>query len=348
MKTYSLVSFLPDFDFPLAEAARKQLWWKAEQKKSDGYDVTIYIISDKKHLFEKNGINIVFIDKKSYRLIRTDVCHYIIGIVEIRLLLFFLFRCRKRYVTFLGGDVFDGGKAALRKIITKVFPFFFDRVQVISHYQQRQLLKAGCRKVTVVPPGLPDFRPRRGNASLLSRAPTLLYMGHLTCIKGVDMLLEAFEALSRDQDFPLAGEMKLVIANNAIRRADERVLGMINRLGAAGADRVTVKGVVDPAAELARAWIYVFPLRTIAGTMAFPLSLYESVLCETPFISTRVGSIPEFFNRDFLVDASPVAIALKVKEILADYSQYKRAVKMQQLSLQRLLPPGARGQAGPA
>jgi glycosyltransferase involved in cell wall biosynthesis len=82
---------------------------------------------------------------------------------------------------------------------------------------------------------------------------------------------------------------------------------------------IIVKKKVDPADELSRAWVYLYPIRQVQETFSVPLSFIEAMQVGTPFIGTNVGGIPEYFNKECLIPPGDVqALVKKIKSILRE------------------------------
>lgn len=337
IRIYNIISFLEDFNFPLAEAMRKEIWWAALEKKSNGFLVKIYVLSNKKNKieYEKNGIKVIILNKNKLWKIRGDICHFFVGIVEIRLLLSFMCKCNKRKITFLGGNILGNSKFFLRKIILRFLPFLFSEIEVLSNYQAKQLGKYKL-KYNIVKPYLPSINIIKKERNKKFDEPLILYMGHLTLIKGVDLLLESFQMLIECEDFFLKDKIKLIIANNNVRSPEKEIINKLNFLINKYKNKIILKEIIDPFIELSKSSVYVYPLKSIEGTMAFPLSLYESIMIGTPIVSTCVGSIPEFFDERFLVEPDAKAIFKKIKEVFENYDKYRNITKEQKENFQRL------------
>jgi len=81
--------------------------------------------------------------------------------------------------------------------------------------------------------------------------------------------------------------------------------------------RVHLKGKVDPYAELGQAHLLLHPLQQQAGTFAFPMTLYEALICGTPFLSSDLDGLNEFFDPAFLCPPGDVGVFCeRAEEIL--------------------------------
>ena len=87
MSKYIVLSHLESFDFPLFEATRKQVWWTAKEKQSEGYSVHIILLSNFNKEFIHEKIHIKHVNRWSWiPLIKANTIHVITGSVTIWLL----------------------------------------------------------------------------------------------------------------------------------------------------------------------------------------------------------------------------------------------------------------------
>lgn len=306
-KKYAIICFVNKFQFPLREALRKQVWWLALSKLDD-FEVTIYVFdsADKSTIIE--GVNIVYLDKNDILgyLIKAEIVHFVTSIVEVRLLSSIICRGQKK-LTIGDGEPLGTTKKQFRKLLVKLLPMLFSDIYIFSQYQR---FKLNLKKVTIIQPFLPAIKPVIG---VKSSYPSILYMGHLSHFKGVGDLFFAFTSLKKN--YP---KLKLVVANNMVH-GDEELLVKLTNLVKEYPDDVIIKGIVNPIEELCKAWIYVYPFTKAGGTLAFALSLYESKMCGTPFISCDVGANSEFFDNSSLIKPNDkIALVEKLTGLLDD------------------------------
>ncbi len=304
-KKYIICTFLNSFEFPLREAIRKQIWWKAKEKQKL-YDISIVIFGEQKENIVYEGIKIIFLDKRkisSYKL-KADYIDYMTTIVEFRSILS-IFSKGKKTITLYDGYPISEDKVFFRKLTSKLFPFLFSEIFVLSNYQ-KQVLNINNIKKTF--PYLPTV-----NKLDLSKYknPTLLYMGHISYFKGVDIILDSYIILKNEID-----NLNLIIANNMIS-GDPDLIEKVKKLKKRYPYNIIIKGIIDPEIELRKAWIYLYPFLKPGGTMAFALSLYESQQCGTPFIACDVGSNAEFFGKENLIsNCTREEMVMQIKKYL--------------------------------
>lgn len=305
MKRYTLLSILDSLVFPLHEALAKQLWWLAQKKRKEGFDVSIILLSENNGGFTKDGIVVEYRDKKRIRPLRikSDYIHFINSVVSPGLFTI-VFSKGYKILTLTDGYIWGRPGEHLRKFLGKLLPFVFDEIELYSNYQKKML---GIKTAKVVSPVWPVINNEKKYDR--DENPTILYMGHLSSFKGVDTIIRAFRELV--PEFP---KLKWIIANNMVR-ADGELIEQIDELRDAYPDNIVIKGIVDPIEELSKTWVYVYPFKEPGGTMAYPLSLYESLKCNTPFIACDVGANAELFGKKYLIspdDHKEMAARLRV------------------------------------
>ena len=308
MKRITIISFVEKFKFPLHEALQKQIWWTAIKYKKLNYEVEIILFVKNQTNYIKNGITVKFIRKYlpfEVLCIKNDVL-VITNVVSYGLLLFYLlFRTKKLILT--DGSILTNSK--FRKFISYLLPDCFKKIYVYSKYQKNEI---NFHNVYVISPILPKITNTNIKAS--SVIPSIFYMGHLTKVKGVDIILEAYEKIL------LCGfKYKLILANNSVRGIDKNIKLQLDYLKEKYGELIILKGIVDPIKELSSASLYLYPFMNPLGTMSFPLSIYESIKCNTPYIANRIGANREFFENKYLVEPNDSEkLKNKIIEILDD------------------------------
>ena len=308
-KKYTILYIIDKFSFPLREAGRKQVWWMAEKKRDEGYCVEVIIITNRTESFERDGIKISLVEKGKFifRHISADVIHFFNSSVSLGLFLPLHYKGYK-ILTLMDGGVFGETRLLFRKIMSKFLPLVYDEITVFSHFQKGLLNLKG---VTIIPVLLPKI----GNKKVeKNKFPTMFYMGHLSYFKGVDIIIRAFKILVKK--YP---NLKFVIANNGVR-GDKDLINEVEDLKKIYPKNIVLKGIVDPFEELAKAWVYLYPFVKPDGTLAYPLSLYESLSVGTDFVACDVGSNGEFFDKKYLIPVGDEAKLIeKIEEIFCAY-----------------------------
>lgn len=235
-----------------------------------------------------------FIKKKSIVSIKADYIHCLTGSVSVWLPLFKFLKGDKKVLTLTDGWMLGNKRGGIRRLIAQRIFHYFDEVRTFSNYQ-KDLLKDP--RIIVVKPHLPQLQIP---TTPKEKVPTVLYMGHLSKTKGFDSIIPAMERLMDENP-----SLRFVVANNMIQ-GDEFYINTIKQLNKDYPGQVIIKGVVDPLVELKKAWVYIYPFNTPMGTMAFPLSLYESEQCGTPFVACNISANAEFFDEKFLIEPDNV------------------------------------------
>lgn len=325
MSKILLASAQEDFEFPLAEAARKQLFETAQRRRSDGHEVRILVATPNLNKqFVQDGIPIKLTTK--WNLIRlgpwcrrSDSVHYFGTIGLIALIISMLMRSRNRIFTATDGSVFStGGRAGLRRWLGHWFHECYQQFQIYTDHQRELLVTLSpqygaklkkVRPILLEPPATPPQKTEH---------PTILYMGHLSRFKGVDIVMEVFRTLA-----PEMPDLKLVLASNGLTYDDNLDLD-VRRLVDEYPSRVTLKGKVDIVTEIGRSHLLIYPIRSHSGTFAVPLSLYECLCCGTPFLSSRLSGVAEYFDDYFLCPPGDTDQFVKrAREMLASPGENK-------------------------
>ena len=169
-------------------------------------------------------------------------------------------------------------------------------------------------RVRVIPNGVPD-----PGALALGRAPlgpyTVLYLGQLSDLKGVDGLVRAFGTLRSD-----GPASRLVLAGAWLTRADERRIRALVAASPAR-ERIELVGVVGPAekARLLRdADVLTLPVRSHEGQ---PLVVLEAMAAGLPVVATARGAIPDMVEHGrtgLLVAEDDSALAAALERLRTD------------------------------
>lgn len=287
---YIIYSYLENFEFPLREATRKQIWWTALDRKERGYNVEIVLFTSIDKIEYIEGIKIE--QKKSLFSsinFKKEIIHWIVGSVTFHLL-YPIFINKRAILTLTDGDMFGYNKKLLRRIIAKFLPIFYDEINVFTEFQKKRLK---LNKVNIVYPVIREIKKPEG--VLRTQSPSLLYMGHLSRFKGFEYMIVLFRALIK-----LHPDLLWIIANSSIR-GDSDIENEILLLKVQYPNNIILKGIVDPLFELSQAWVYLYLFKEPIGTMAFALSLYEAEVCDTPYVAFDIGGNSEFFKKEFLI-----------------------------------------------
>lgn len=187
---------------------------------------------------------------------------------------------------------------------------YFDRLIVHTRYQRRQLPFISDNLIRVIENGVSP--PAEGPAAVPNVPPRILYIGHATAVKGLDILLSAlgqlrgrvaFNASLALSDFGDLEIERLVHAN----RLDELVL---------------LKDHVDVANEMRCHDVLVVPHVTAVGTSCYPNIVLEAFSVGIPVIASATPVLRELIEDQvtgFLVPpCDPVILARTITNLLAN------------------------------
>ena len=177
-----------------------------------------------------------------------------------------------------------GGRRLARFIVANS-----QRVAVVSRDLQRKLVtlcpEAGS-KCAVIPMGVETSAESLDVSSGMNAAPTVLFVGRLTDIKGADVLLEAMRGFK---------QARLVVAGDGPARSE------LERLAARLAVNAQFVGRVNAAtrdALLASSDVVVIPSRSLAGgrSEGSPVVCLEAMAAGRAVIASRTGGLAEIIR----------------------------------------------------
>jgi glycosyltransferase involved in cell wall biosynthesis len=175
-----------------------------------------------------------------------------------------------------------------------------DRVIAVSHALKDAMvqLQTSAHKIIVIPNGVDveKFRPapkvQARQALGLPDKRLLLSVGHLTAVKGFDLLIRALKILHeeyREKDLLLC-----IVGHGDARKDLEKVIAAVNLepyvrlVGAVNHDKLAL-------------WYSAADLFCLASSReGWPNVLLESLACGTPVVAAAVGGMPEIICSDRL------------------------------------------------
>ena len=307
--------YVHDLKFPLVEGIRKQAFWLAKEMKKQGYDVAIVSTSSKKQTIIRDGVKIIYGNFLSIRKQKTDIMHYLIHPTPYIVPLLLSTKAKKSILTFFGGNL----NAFHKHFWTKPMIWLVNKkISIITAQTNNQLKlikKTGLKpKVKLIMPLMPHFKRN----SKKSKEPTILFMSHLSKIKGILDLINAFKILKKQ-----IRDAKLVIAGSGLIE-EKDVKEKIKQIKKQFPEDIILKGIVDPESELSKSWLYVYPIQSAQETFSIPLSLIEAYQTKTPCLVSDVGGINEFFDKKTLIKPkSPAQLAEKIIELIKKPKLYR-------------------------
>jgi D-inositol-3-phosphate glycosyltransferase len=204
-----------------------------------------------------------------------------------------------------------------------------DRIVAATEIDRSHMLEAygaNPRKIAIVPGGvnLDTFEPGSREAARLQLGlgpePTLLFVGRIQRLKGIDILVRAAAALREE-----IGPLKVLIVGGTGQQSSEetreldRIQGIINELHLGGV--VQLVGAVEQSrlADYYRAAdVTVMP----STYESFGLVAVESMACGTPVVASRVGGLATVVrdgeNGALVPWRDPSLFADRIRAILTD------------------------------
>jgi glycosyltransferase involved in cell wall biosynthesis len=213
-------------------------------------------------------------------------------------------RAKKQIMSVFGGELNHFWKRPWDKVVSWLVNKKIRRLTVQTDYQKRMLnetrLEIPAKKIPPLIPIVERTCERR-------EKPRLLFMSHMEESKGIDDVLDAFVILKEK-----IKNLVLVIADSGLSKRSE-VYERIKKIG----EGIILKKIVNPQDELSKAWVYLYPVRSAKETFSVPLSLIESIQVGTPYVTTKVGGILEYF--DFRAAVEPEnaeSLARKIEKLI--------------------------------
>lgn len=190
-----------------------------------------------------------------------------------------------RVVLHVHGGLFDAFLDGLNPVMRRFAQHIARRADLLialsDDWKDRLAQRLPGSRIAVVQNGVaePGCEPRPGT----HEQPTFVFLGNLSRLKGVDVLLDAMELAQADWQVQLAGsEAEAGFADRLRAEIDRRRLG----------NRVSLLGPVVGAAKqrlLAQADAFVLP----SLAEGLPMSVLEAMAASLPVVATQVGALPE-------------------------------------------------------
>ena len=201
------------------------------------------------------------------------------------------------------------------KILSKFYLSQVNKIIAVTENIQHSLIMAGVPhyKIEIVPPGIDTtiYNPSisggdvRKYFGIGSDLPLLLYVGNLTKIKGIRVLIDALRIIVKQ--FP---DVKLLMTLNMplSKYEEEDFTGLYDmerdfeikkKIKAYGLeDNIIPLGIVKNMPQvMAASDIFITPFLNTIGVVDYPTSMLEAMALGKPVIATKVGGIPEIVKR---------------------------------------------------
>ena len=190
----------------------------------------------------------------------------------------------------------------------------------------RELYDIPARNIEVIPAGVDTNRfnvedkiTSRNHIGIADRE-TLLYVGRIEPIKGLDILFDALKTLSHSRD------LQLVVVGGSLS-GDKELKALMEKAETLGiSDLIDFRGSVEQSDlkyYYSAADIFVLP----SHYESFGLVALEAMACGTPVVASRVGGIPSFLddgNVGYLIPwRCPEPFADKIEILLENHDLRK-------------------------
>ncbi len=166
---------------------------------------------------------------------------------------------------------------------------------VSSQYQKQELIALGVKpdRIDLLPTVLPRDKlvraSRDATRMTLSSGRLVTYIGHYNHVKGVDVLIRAFQMLA-----PRFSDLHLVLAWSGLGTS-RRVQQLLN--DHAIAERMLQLGQVQVPELLGASDLIVLPYRLTLGQAAYPATLLEALAANVPVVTTDLSLLREEYEQ---------------------------------------------------
>ena len=245
--------------------------------------------------------------------------------------------------------------------LSKIFLDFNRIIITLSKNIETSLVNAGIvyEKIKIVPPGIntevfnplvthEDIRKKYG---INSNQPVLSYVGSLTRIKGISVLIDALGIVVKTNPnvrlfMILNMPVEMYLEPNNVDMDMELIFKIKQKIKDKNLENVIIPvGIINNIAQyLAASDTFVLPFLNTVGVADYPLSMLEAMAVGTPVIATNIGGIPELIKNNqtgLLVEpnnvqelANSIIYSIKNKEEITDMGRKGRQIIQDKLSIE--------------
>ena len=211
---------------------------------------------------------------------------------------------------------------------------------VSSQYQKTELISLGVapEHIYSLPPILPGDKlmraPRETMRAALPAGRLVTFVGHYNHVKGVDVLIRAFQALA-----PRAPEARLVLAWSGVG-SNRRVAQLLADRALAG--HVIQLGQVRVPDLLSGSDVVVLPYRLTIGQAAYPATLLEVFAANVPLVTSDLPLLRELTDGGktalLVPPDDPFALAAAIERVLNEPALAAQMVAAQRELVQQIQP----------
>ena len=163
---------------------------------------------------------------------------------------------------------------------------YFSKIIVQTERQKRQLAFIGKDRIRTIINGV-EGGTSVADESHRSEGPAkILYIGHPTAVKGIDVLLAALAQIRTQAEF------QVTLALSTFKNIDPEALVRKHGLE----DRVTIKGKIDVYEEMRGHDMLLCPYKTSVGTSWYPNIVLEAFSIGLPIIASSVPELHEIIE----------------------------------------------------
>lgn len=308
-----------DYEFPLAEATRKQCLYETIISNSEEDTCELWVITNNSNFITENvNVNVRGINKreliKEYQNInKFDLVNFIGNIGFYSMLVSVMYKGPKE-LTITDGGVFSSTKKRfLIRLLSKMFYRLYEKINIYTEYQKKLLLKENknyIHKIEKIKPIVTSFESE--HESKKSDKFIIFYMGYLSKSKGSNILLSIIKTMIAKYKniqfkFALSGQ-----------KSDKKMIAELMLLKKKYAENIIITGKVNPFDELSKSDLYYYCLKRHSDTYAFPFSLYESLQVGTPIIGSDLAGFKEFFDSRLLCSCNKLKVIEFIDKIYQD------------------------------
>ncbi len=186
---------------------------------------------------------------------------------------------------------------------------------------------SNSKKITLVPRGVntTDFSPRPKDKNLLGQYniskenKVILVVANLVPVKGVEILLDAFEILCQEYS-----HLKLIIVGDNNNQYGKNLMKKKNHLQASKKIYFTGK-VSEVQNYLSIADIFVLPTHNKGRKEGCPVSLIEAMSCGIPVIASNIPGVKDIlkpFENTLFQPGDTLSLIEKFRNILSKYQTH--------------------------